>query len=161
MMGAKLEAAREAAHQSVDRLRDDDEIAIIAFDTQAKLVVPLGRPTNRPLIHAQIDSIQPGGGTYYDDALELATEELAHAGPKTRHVLFLTDGLAPTEGVDALVEGLNRIGATLSTIGLGADTDPVLLGRMASLGGGRTWSISDPTKLAGAFREDLATYLRR
>lgn len=161
MMGAKMEAARNAAHLVVDRLRDDDWLAIIAFDSKATLVVPLGHPTGRPLVHAQIDSIQPGGGTYYDDALKLATEELGHAATKTRHVLFMTDGLAPTEGVDALVAGLNHIGATLSTIGLGTDTDPVLLGRMASLGGGRTWTIADLSTLDGAFRDDLATYLHR
>lgn len=161
MTGAKMEAARNAAHAIVDRLRDDDELAVIAFDSSAKLFVPIARVADRPMIHAQIDSIQPAGGTEFTQALKLATDELSLAGPKSRHVLFMTDGMAPTEGVDACVAALNAIGATLSTIGLGESTDPVLLGRMASLGGGRTWTVVAPHELPEAFRADLGAFLHR
>ena len=57
----KLGNAQLAAHEVVNRLRPNDRLAIIAFDSDSRVIASFG--SNAASIHSAIDKMTPGGGT--------------------------------------------------------------------------------------------------
>jgi len=72
-----------------------------------------------------------------------------------KHVVFLSDGMAPTAGIKELVQAMVAESITISTVGLGSSVDVVLLRQISDIGGGRFYSVSDPDKLPAIFAADV------
>ncbi|HRI89484.1 MAG TPA: VWA domain-containing protein, partial [Candidatus Hydrogenedentes bacterium] len=66
MQGEKMEAAKRAAKAAVERLRKDDIVSIIAYDTTVSIVQPAIQigdvKTTQPIL-AAIDLVNAGGST--------------------------------------------------------------------------------------------------
>ena len=65
----KMEDAKKAARELVDRLRPDDTLSIVTFETNAAVLAPATRASNKAALKAKIDTIQPGGGTNIYDGM--------------------------------------------------------------------------------------------
>jgi len=63
MQGPKLEAAKESARVTTEVLSPNDYIAVIAFDSEASVLVRPQRAANRMRISNDISRLQSGGGT--------------------------------------------------------------------------------------------------
>src|SRR6266566_764207 len=63
MEGPKLEAAKESARVTTEVLSPNDFIAVIAFDSEASILVRPQRAANRMRISADISRLSAGGGT--------------------------------------------------------------------------------------------------
>src|SRR4029077_2522922 len=118
MKGAKLDAVKAATDTVIDALDADDAIAVISFDSDAKVVEPLTKPgKDRAPIHAAVGKIDAGGGTAFLPALQLAYEQLEGLEGVRKHVILLTDGEAPSDGVIELVKKMHDHGDTVSCVG--------------------------------------------
>ncbi len=148
-----LELAKEAAKSSVTTLKPQDRVLVVGFDDTPYLVVPTTRAVNRYSINDKISRMTPNGGTNIRDALELAYLELSLVSAKVKHVILLTDGHSPYNGIDALVRQMSKSHITVSTIAL-AHADNVLLSRIASLGKGRAYIANDATSVPRLFVEE-------
>lgn len=147
--------ARAAAVAALDELSDDDRFEVVAFDSTAKIVVPLGMASRRTSARAAISAIEPAGGTDYAPALRLAVDDVADLTGIRRLVVLLTDGQAPLAGVHEAVRALRSKGAIVSTIGLG-EADGPTLSRIAQIGGGVAYFVDDPAKLPDVVRKEIA-----
>lgn len=151
MQGPKMELAKEAARATAESLAHEDLIGVVAFDSEARLAVRLQRAGNRYRIATDIGKLTASGGTHIYPALDLAYQTLLNAPAKIKHVILLTDGQAPRQGIDALVRQMKRSGVTVSTVGVGSDVDHNLLESIADRGGGRSYMTDRPETLPRIF----------
>lgn len=156
MMGLPLEMMKDALKSAVRALDRDDWVTIVIFDSAPMTLVeprPLGAAD---ALDAQIQRIQAGGGTDVLPALDHAARSLAQPGvPTRRHVILMSDGQAPENELEAIVEKLTRDGTTITTVALGADAGRELLERIASLGGGRFHGVDDPRARPDVFSDEV------
>lgn len=151
MTGSKMELAKAAAAATAKALAPHDQIGVVAFDTEPRLAVRLQRAGNSYRIESDIAKIFPSGGTHILPALDLAYQQLVAAQAKIKHVIVMTDGQAPRQGIDALVRQMRRSGVTVSSVGVGSDVDRSLLEAIADRGGGRSYFTDRPETLPRIF----------
>jgi Ca-activated chloride channel homolog len=153
MSGPKLEAAKESARATAEVLSPSDLISVVAFDTMPTDIVRLQRASNRMRISSDISRLQAGGGTNIQPALARSYELLQTANAKVKHVILLSDGQAPYEGIADLVQEMRASRITVSAVGIG-DADRNLLGIIADNGGGRSYMTEDLAELPRIFMKE-------
>ncbi len=159
----RMSYAREAARQLASALEDRDRLAVIGFDREPFVVIPLSEVGDiREDFDKRIWRLKPAGGTRLYPALVEAERQLLGEKAKRRHIIVLSDGLSEDaeSGEDrrryydlALALGESRI--TISTIALGRDADSDFLERLASFGRGAFHATSDPSNLPELFLGEL------
>jgi Mg-chelatase subunit ChlD len=107
-------------------------------------------------IAAQIERIVPGGGTDFLPALEMAHESVRAAPASRKHVIFLSDGQSPAQGLVDLAREMKAEAITVTTVGLGTGCDQALLEEIAHATGGRFFHVSNPNDLVEVFVNELA-----
>ncbi|MDN7244338.1 VWA domain-containing protein [Planococcus shenhongbingii] len=148
MAGTKMELAKEAAARSVELLREDDTVGVIAFDDQPWQIVPTEKLKNPKDAADKILSVTPGGGTEIYRSLEEAYSQLEDLKLQRKHIILLTDGQSSTQNdYDSLIENGKENNVTLSTVSIGADADKNLLESLATTGNGRYYDVTDATTI--------------
>lgn len=87
---SKLELAHEAADRAVDALGPQDQVGILAVDTQANVVVPLQYATNKADIHGGIAAIEGGSGTEMSAAVKASYDMLQGASARVKHAILVS-----------------------------------------------------------------------
>ncbi len=153
MQGPKLEAAKESARVTAEVLSPNDIIAVVAFDSEATVFVRPQRASNRMRISAEISRLQSGGGTHILPGLREANEILQGVNAKVKHVILLSDGEAPTDGLVDLVADMRSARITVSAVGVdGADRN--LLSMITDAGDGRLYMVDDLGALPKIFMKE-------
>ena len=148
MQGARLEHVKQAAHQIIDELHDDDALAVVTFNDRAEVVLPSMTSIKRIQAKARVASIIASGGTEILQGIQVGIAEIEkHLGkPVTSHMILLTDGqtYGDEEGclVEARLAGARRIGIT--AMGIGEDWNDTLLDEIATQSGGVSAYIASP-----------------
>lgn len=163
----------------MDALQGKDLFGVLAVDTEARAVVPLGPLTDRKSVADRVLGIQSGGGgIYVTTALVALYRALRGADARIKHVILFSDaadaeekeaGGSPDESSGAMVgelpggtTALGLAGAmlarriTVSVVALGgdADRDTEFLRVLAHRGGGRFYLTSDAFSLPRIFAEE-------
>ncbi|HXN33082.1 MAG TPA: VWA domain-containing protein [Polyangiaceae bacterium] len=154
MSGLPLEMAKQASKATADALAGDDLLEIIAFDSQPTRIVRMTPAKHRARIQNDIARIQAGGGTEIFPALDAAYQALSTTRAKKKHVVLLTDGQAPQNGIRDLVQAMAAESITVTTVGLGGGIDENLLRTIADVGGGRFYKVADPQSLPRIFTRE-------
>jgi Ca-activated chloride channel family protein len=161
MAGPKMELTKEAARATVEMLPPSDLVAVTVFDSQSAAIVHLQRASNRVRILGDIGRIQPSGGTNILAGLREAFDELAPARARKKHIILLTDGQSPYEGIADLVDAAREQKITISAIGVGDGADQAQLRMIATRGGGRFQQARDPSSLPRLFSRETSQVSRR
>src|ERR1700722_3257970 len=149
--GERIRYAKEAAIALLRQLDDTDFAGVIAFDSQPYVLAhlqPLGE--DRGELENRIDRLQPGGGTDFKDALEIAEREILQSGIPVRQVILLTDGDTNRQyhDHDDLIAEFARQHIPVSTIRIGPDLANLeLLQDVAQSTGGIFYRVQDIEKL--------------
>ncbi len=154
MTGMPLEMAKQAAKATADTLAADDLLEVIAFDSQPTRIVRMTPAKHSARIQNDIARIQAGGGTEIFSALDTAYQALTTTRAKRKHVVLLTDGQAPQNGIRDLVQAMAAEDITVTTVGLGGGVDEGLLRGISEVGGGRFYKVSDPQSLPRIFTRE-------
>lgn len=160
MDGLNLDMAKDAARAAVDLLGPQDRVGVIAFDTEAREIVRLQRASNRVSIQRDIGRITTGGGTDLYPALEAAYLDLVTTRARVKHVILLTDGEAPYDGISELVSQMRYDRITVSTVGVGSGTDRTLLEMIADISGGRFYYTSSAHSIPQIFIQETSQVAR-
>jgi Ca-activated chloride channel family protein len=153
MQGPKLEAAKESARATAEVLSPNDYIAVVAFDSEAQVFVRPTRASNKMRISNDIARLQSGGGTNIFPGLKEAFEILQGINAKVKHVILMTDGEAPSDGIAELVQDMRASRVTVSCVGVqGADRS--LLSMIADAGDGRLYMVEDIGALPKIFMKE-------
>ncbi len=155
MQGARIEAAKESARVTAEVLSPNDIIGVVAFDSEAQVYVKPQRASNRMRISSDISRLQPGGGTNIYPGLREAFELLQGINAKVKHVIVLSDGEAPYDGIVDLVGDMRASRITVSCIGVsGADRN--LLSMITDAGDGRLYMVEDLGSLPRIFMKETS-----
>ncbi len=134
----KIAMAREAAIQAAGALKPNDQIGVLAFDTDSQWIVPMERVGgNISDVRNRISQLQSSGGTDIYSALRAAYIRMQSVQATEKHIILLTDGQSWKGPYQALVQNMNQDHITLSTIAIGSDADTAWLSELAKLGDGR------------------------
>jgi Ca-activated chloride channel homolog len=162
MAGDKLETAKASAAYLARRLAPTDRLAVVTYDDEVRLELPLTEVGHDQQLEQALHRIQPGGMTNLSGGWLKGVEQLRAVpggiGPKK--VLLLTDGLA-NRGVtepDALVamaRGACDEGVGTTTIGFGEGFDEELLTRIADVAAGNAYFAGTPEEAPGIFAQEF------
>lgn len=154
MTGLPMEMAKTACSATVSTLQGDDLIQVIGFDSEPARAVKFQPVRYRARIQADIQRIQPGGGTEIFPALDMAYQDLSVVQARKKHVVLLTDGQAAAQGIRELAQAMLAEGITVTTVGLGDGVNAELLRQVADAGGGRFHHAPDPNSLPKIFTRE-------
>lgn len=156
MDGTKLAMAKAAAQRAVEVLGPRDQMAILAFDEQTRVISPL-RPVSDGPIDARIGRLSAGGGTAMYPAMQTAFEMLQGTAARLKHVLILTDGVSSPGDFSGIAAAMAGARITVSAVAVGADADRALLEEITRIGRGRFYFTDDPEQIPRIFaRETVA-----
>lgn len=99
-MGVDMEQTNEAVARIVDKLRDDDRIAILTYDDAVKVLKPLGAVGDKVALRAQVKAIQADGGANMDGALVQGFDVARTAGAngqRLKRVMLFSCGYPDTQ----------------------------------------------------------------
>src|SRR5215211_586901 len=159
MQGPKLEIAKRSAAWLVSRLHDRDQLALVDYDDEVRLLAPLGAARTH-VLHA-LAHIDAGGSTNLSGGWLKGVEQLRGVDTRLpRKVLLLTDGLANVGITDrdtlvGLAQQTARDGIGTTTIGFGLGFDEDLLTQMADAGGGNAHYAESPDAAPAIFAQEL------
>ena len=152
MLGAPLEAARDAAISLIDQLNDGDEVAIIRFSNTVSLALDF--TADRAAARSVLNSLVAQGDTALYDTVAFASTLLNDFGPSRSNLVLLSDGQesgASGAERDATIASLVDSGATAFSFGLGTDSDTEYLRAVAEGSGGEFWEVADDRALGSLF----------
>ena len=158
----KLEYAKAAARTVTKTLADTDLVAVIGFDSQPFVMVPLTPLSqSRPYFDQLINRLKAHGTTYLLPAMQEAERMLAGNNASVKHVVVLTDG--ETGGTAAmyydLVSTMHREGGvTISTIAIGREANLPLLESISKYGGGGFYQTDSASNLPELFLQDVKSH---
>ena len=148
---------KEAAKIFVDTAQNNDQIAIVDFDSWSHLRWPLQPLTeNRDSIKSAVDLINSSGGTSLSAGLIEGYNQL-NSSTQTykKAAVFLTDGVGSYSNEAELYKNYCW---PIYTIGLGYSTNPALLQSIADTTGGKYFALTDPDQLKNVYFE-IATQI--
>jgi Ca-activated chloride channel family protein len=160
MEGAAIDEEKKAARQLVERLTPKDRVSLVVFHSAAEILVPATTVTDkaRKEIMAAIDSIRAHGTTDLASGLALGLQQ-AQAGRVPQsidRIVLLGDGIPNDPNpIPGLVASAVQLHFPITTLGLGVDFDPVMLGKIATDTGGRYHYLDEPGQVATVFEEEL------
>ncbi|HTT77052.1 MAG TPA: VWA domain-containing protein [Candidatus Binataceae bacterium] len=147
----RIRYAKQAAIALLNQLDDTDYAGVIAFDSEPYVLGHL-RPVgeDREELVNRVSRLEPGGGTDFKEALEIAEREILASGIAVREVILLTDGDTNRQyhDHDQLMADYAKEQIPVSTIRIGPDLENLrLLQDFARNTGGIFYRVEDITKL--------------
>ena len=147
----RIRYAKQAAIALLNQLDDTDYAGVIAFDSEPYVLGHL-RPVgeDREELLNRVSRLEPGGGTDFKEALEVAEREILGSGIAVREVILLTDGDTNRQyhDHDDLMADYAKEQIPVSTIRIGPDLENLrLLQDFAHNTGGIFYRVEDITKL--------------
>jgi Mg-chelatase subunit ChlD len=157
---SKLDLAREAADRAVDALGPQDQVGILAVDTQANVVVPLRYATDKADIHAGIAAINGGSGTEMSAAVRASYNMLEKADARVKHAILVTDGETGPYNYSDLIAAMKEKKITFSLVVIdegqkAAGIDP--LRAVVKATGGRYYRVRDPSEIPKIYTREVLT----
>ncbi|WP_338556739.1 VWA domain-containing protein [Paenibacillus sp. KS-LC4] len=161
MVGGKLELAKEAAMRTIELMRPEDSVGVVAFDSTPWWIVEPTKLTDREAVLDKIQGIQADGGTEIFPALDTAYNKLLEMDAQRKHIILLTDGQsASNPGYAALTKGMVDHKMTMSTVAVGDGADQAMLEQLAKQAKGRFYFTNDESTLPAIFSRETVLMSR-
>jgi len=138
----KIELAKEATFQALQRLSPRDQVGVLVFDSAARWVARPESNADLQRIFSLLAGVRAEGGTNIYAGLAEAVEALKKSQAAVKHIVLMTDGWSRTGDFSALIRDMKAHGITLSTIGVGGGSAD-LLQTLAKEGSGRYYAVAD------------------
>jgi Ca-activated chloride channel homolog len=163
MAGEKMEFAKKAAKDIIDKLSPDDFVSVVIYDEYIDVIQSAVPAVYKDSIKSKIDKVKPRGSTNLWGGSEKGYEQVKANFKKNfvNRVLLISDGLANAGMVNPLrikarVQEYKDIeGITISTFGVGLDYNETLMTDMAENGAGNYYFIDKVDKMAAMFDKEL------
>jgi Ca-activated chloride channel family protein len=165
MKGERIARAMEAAAGIVDRLREEDSVTLVSFDTEAQVVFPATHPTAaaRSAMNGAIRAIRLGGDTCISCGIEEAMAQLSLTnlgGDRVNRIILLSDGatnhgIRDLAGIRAMSARMRDRGCSITTIGVDVEFDEKVMTAIADESNGRHYFVANAADLPRIFSTEL------
>jgi len=163
MTGDKIAAVRAALHKLVDKLGEADRLAIVLFNSSARILMNPTPVSNPGYIKGQINRISAGGSTDIESGLRLGFELVARNSGRegiSDRVMLFTDALPNTGRTDrfsflGLTRAYGAEGIGLTSFGVGLDFGHELVYAISQVRGGNYFFLENAGKLRTVFDRDF------
>jgi Ca-activated chloride channel homolog len=163
MAGEKMEFAKKAAKDIIDKLSPSDFVSVVIYDEYIDVIQTAVPVLYKDSIKAKIDKVRQRGSTNLWGGSEKGYEQVKANYKKNyvNRVLLISDGLANAGMVNPLriktkVQEYKDIeGITISTFGVGLDYNETLMTDMAENGAGNYYFIGKADEMAAMFDKEL------
>ena len=155
MRGNKLRATKAAVGLALDRLNNDDTVAIVIFNHETIVLVPSQPAAGRESIKRLVNGIRDEGGTKIARALAAGLGELSRApqGALPRLAL-LTDGETDKDERECLemADQAAQMGVPITAFGVGNEWNDRLLTEIATRSHGEVEHMRKPEQIEDNFQ---------
>ena len=166
MSGERIERVKSGLLSLVEQLRPVDKVAIVAFSSEASLILPTCARSNQQEITKAIKRLVADGSTnlYAGLMLGYRTAEQSYNRKSSNRVILLTDGIAnmgtlDPQAISRASKEFNDKGIDLSTIGVGNDFNRELLRQLSDAGHGLAQFVDDSADLHNVFVDEANSLL--
>lgn len=160
MKGRKMELAKEATRAALDLLDEQHQFAVVAFDSQTYVSVPMQYVRAKRKAEDQISRIQASGQTNIYPALGIVYRLLQKTNAEAKHVILLSDGDTHPADFESLVKRMASEKIVVSTVAIGEGADRDLMGKIANWGKGRAYATVSAEAIPQIFVEETQRAVR-
>lgn len=154
MKGRKLELAKAATLGALDLLEEEHRFAVITFDSQPEITVPLAPVRSKRKAEDLISRFTASGQTNMYPALQMAYRMLVDVPLKAKHVILLSDGDTQPADFQRLARRMGDANITVTTVAIGAEADRTLLENIANWGKGRHYFAESADSVPQIFLQE-------
>lgn len=164
----RLELVKQALQKLVDQLRPEDTVAVVAYSTEARIVLYPTSGTDRDTILSAVYSLRPENSTNAEAGIRMGYQlawDFFRADAVNR-VILASDGVANVgntspDGILEFVHGYVAQNITLTSVGVGmGNFNDVLLEQLADNGDGNYAYVDNLEEAEKFFVEDLVGTLQ-
>ena len=160
MEGEAIADARHAALALVDGLSDGDHLAVVTFDSQARVLVPSMTidSKSRADARARVETMAAHGTTDLAGGLALGLGEAGrgYLGDGVNRLVLLSDGVPNDDTqVANLAQQAAGMRVAITALGLGLEYNETLLAALARQSGGKFHFIEDSDQVAAVFHDEV------
>ncbi len=164
----RLPLVKESLRLLVDQLRDTDQVAIVVYSDDTRVVLEHTPVSERGRIIDAIESLQIEGATNVEAGLRLGYEIAAanFENDAINRVILLSDGVANVgaTGPDAILQSVRDYaaqGVLLTTVGFGmGDFNDYMMEQLANDGNGNYAYVDSRSEAERVFIEELTGTLQ-
>jgi len=162
----KLGFVRQGLELLIDSMQDDDQLAIITYDSEADVAYEMGAVGGQRHILREIaQGLTSQGGTNLYAGLELGYESVldSYDSGRQNRVILLSDGI-PSQGITSpdliadMSRSYNSDGVGLTTIGVGTDFNASLMQTLAELGDGNFYFVESAGAVEEVFIDEISYF---
>lgn len=150
----RMDVAKVATLEALGLLGPDSLAAIVVFDTEAQVVLPMRSVRDVAAFEEALASVDAAGGTSIHPALVLVHDLIRSTDSASRHVVVMTDGLSQLGDFASALGALRELGVTTSFVGIGDGADRTQLTALANLGGGALHMATDVRALPSILAQE-------
>ena len=162
MSGDKIENVKKAAEFVVNNCSNDDIYSIVTYSSYVQSLIPAKKANNRERDISAIRNIRADGGTNLSGGLFAGFDEVEKnfKSGRVNRVLLLSDGIA-NQGItdpNTLTQRASNLasdGISISTFGVGANYNEVLMAKLSQAGNGQYHFISSANQVAEIFSKEI------
>lgn len=154
MQGEPIALARASAKAAAELLGAQDQIAVVGFDSETRVILPMTNAADRGTVLNAIESLQADGGTDAYPGMLKGKELLQNTVAKVKHMIVLSDGETPDNDFSGLVRDMRAQGMTVSSVAFGAGAAKDLMKMIAQEGGGRFYETDEAANMPQIFTKE-------
>jgi Ca-activated chloride channel family protein len=162
----KIEFVRRGLELMVENLEPEDEITLITYSNEARIVAEQVGADGRAELLEIISSLGADGGTNLHDGLQLAFDQVRRrqSAETQNRVILLSDGqptvgVTDTEEILEMARGYAEEGIGVTTIGVGSSFNPTLMRTISELGDGNFYFVENEAAVEEVFIEELSYFV--
>ena len=153
MQGSSLDYTRQSAVKFVENLSPKDFISVVIYDDTIEPLIPaMSVPQDKSVIIDSINQIEARGSTDLYSGLKEGIKQVRtfYSTNITNRVLLFSDGLAnvgrtdPAEIAQRIKQKLQDTSISVSTLGMGADFNEILMQNLSQQTHGNYYYIETP-----------------
>src|SRR3989440_4866329 len=139
----RLDIAKQATLAAIRLLHEESLISIIAFDSEAKVLMPLGRAKDASTVTQALAELEPGGGTAIYPGLVEALKQLEGVDALAKHIVVMSDGLSQPGDFPGILKSITDQNISVSSVAIGEGADATQLEGIARAGKGAFHATQD------------------
>lgn len=167
MEGDRIEKAKEAAVEFVDRLREKDILSVVLFDDAIDVLIPSQHVTNKTKLIETIKGVQIGGSTDLYGGIIKGYDEVFknYSDKQNNKIIVLTDAITNTGVVDptAIVSGSGNYKQEheidITMVGVGVDFNNSLSRKISESNSSSIFFINDAEDIKKIFIDEIESLL--